>query len=136
MFYSPVAWSEDRSPRPGDSSGNRAVVHHAGVFVVDLPEGATIVDGRLIAPNGKAATDRSEGLAPCRHPRRSPGANKLLVVGARPRVDSHRADVGKRNPRRQVLINWQVHYNRSASPRRIGRASASGSTRWPVRTKC
>src|SRR6267378_1746329 len=53
-----------RRARGGNSGGaGRAVVHHAGVFVVDIPEGATIVDGRLVAPNGKAATDRGEGLA-------------------------------------------------------------------------
>jgi hypothetical protein len=61
MFYTPVPWKEDRFAEVLEiRPGNRAVVHHAGVFVVDLPEGATVVDGRLIAPNGKAATHRAD----------------------------------------------------------------------------
>src|SRR3954468_1043385 len=63
MFYSKVPWSEDRFAETLEiRPGNRAVVHHAGVFVVDIPEGASIVNGRLVMPDGKAATDRG-GLA-------------------------------------------------------------------------
>src|SRR5262249_939046 len=60
MFYSKVPWAEDRFAETLEiRPANRAVVHHAGVFVVDIPEGASIVDGRLVLPNGKAATDRA-----------------------------------------------------------------------------
>src|SRR5829696_10095166 len=53
MFYSKVPWTEDKFAETLEiRPGNRAVVHHAGVFVVDIPEGATIQDGRLIAPTG------------------------------------------------------------------------------------
>src|SRR5438093_1131146 len=49
MFYSPVPFAEDRFAETLEiRPGNRAVVHHAGVFVVDIPEGASIDDtGRL-----------------------------------------------------------------------------------------
>ena len=111
MYYSPVPWSEDKFAETLEiRPGNRAVVHHAGVFVVDLPEGAKVVDGRLVAPNGKAATDRGEGLAGRADTTALPGANKLLSWVPGRGVDSHRADVGKRIPAGKY-INWQLHYN-------------------------
>src|SRR3954447_5146098 len=64
MFYSKVPWSEDRFAETLEiRPGNRAVVHHAGVFVVDIPEGASIVNGRLVMPDGKPSTDRGAGAA-------------------------------------------------------------------------
>jgi len=111
MYYSPVPWPEDRFAETLEiRPGNRAVVHHAGVFVVDLPEGAKVVDGRLVAPNGKAATDRGEGLAGRADTTALPGANKLLSWVPGRGVDSHRADIGKRIPAGKY-INWQLHYN-------------------------
>src|SRR3954469_8967569 len=84
MFYSKVPWNEDRFAETLEiRPGNRAVVHHAGVFVVDIPEGATIKDGRLVAPGGKAATDRAgdaQAVAAARvntNDTALPGANKL-----------------------------------------------------------
>ena len=130
MFYSPVPWSPKiASPRRSRFAPATArVVHHAGVFVVDIPEGAKIVDGRLIAPDGKAATDRGEGLAGRADTTALPGANKLLSWVPGRGVDSHRADIGKRIPAGKY-INWQVHYNPIGKPRRTARGSASGSTR-------
>jgi mono/diheme cytochrome c family protein len=116
MFYSPVPWSEDRFAETLEiRPGNRAVVHHAGVFVVDLPEGASVVNGRLVEPSGKAATDRGEGLAGRADTTALPGANKLLSWVPGRGVDSHRADVGKRIPAGKY-INWQVHYNPIGTP--------------------
>src|SRR3954467_2796294 len=116
MFYSKVPWSEDRFAETLEiRPGNRAVVHHAGVFVVDIPEGATIKDGRLVAPGGKAATDRGEGLAGRADTTALPGANKLLSWVPGRGVDSHRADVGKRIPAGKYL-NWQIHYNPIGKP--------------------
>jgi mono/diheme cytochrome c family protein len=116
MFYSPVPWSEDRFAETLEiRPGNRAVVHHAGVFVVDLPEGAKVVNGRLVEPGGKASTDRGEGLAGRADTTALPGANKLLSWVPGRGVDSHRADVGKRIPAGKY-INWQVHYNPIGKP--------------------
>jgi hypothetical protein len=126
MFYSKVPWSEDRFAETLEiRPGNRAVVHHAGVFVVDIPEGATIVDGRLVLPGGKAATDRagdSAALAAASASSRVntndtalPGANKLLSWVPGRGVDSHRADIGKRIPAGKY-INWQLHYNPTGKP--------------------
>src|SRR5882762_11633693 len=64
MFYTKVPFAEDRFAETLEiRPRNRAVVHHAGVFVVDIPEGAKIVDGRLVLPDGKAPTDRGQAIA-------------------------------------------------------------------------
>ena len=101
-----IRFAETLEIRPG----NRAVVHHAGVFVVDIPEGATIVNGRLVLPDGKASTDRGAGAAGRADDTALPGANKLLSWVPGRGVDSHRADIGKRIPAGKY-INWQIHYN-------------------------
>ena len=111
MFYSKVPWSEDRFAETLEiRPGNRAVVHHAGVFVVDIPEGATIVKGRLVMPDGRASPDRGAGGAGRADDTALPGANKLLSWVPGRGVDSHRADIGKRIPAGKY-INWQIHYN-------------------------
>jgi hypothetical protein len=117
MFYSKVPFTEDKFAEVLEiRPGNRAVVHHAGVFVVDIPEGATIDEhGRLVAPNGKAATDRGEGLAGRADVTALPGANKLLSWVPGRGVDAHRADIGKRIPAGKY-INWQIHYNPIGKP--------------------
>ena len=116
MYYSPVPWKEDRFAEMLEiRPGNRAVVHHSGVFVVDIPEGATIVNGRLVMPDGKASTDRGAGAAGRADETALPGANKLLSWVPGRGVDQHRADIGKRIPAGKY-INWQVHYNPIGKP--------------------
>jgi predicted CXXCH cytochrome family protein len=74
MFYSKVPFAEDRFAEVVElRPGNRGVVHHAGIFLVDIPEGTHIVDGRLIGEDGKVIGDRgsaglprTEGMGLCR----------------------------------------------------------------------
>jgi hypothetical protein len=116
MFYSPVPFKEDRFAETLEiRPGNRSVVHHAGVFVVDIPEGARIVDGRLIMADGKTSTDRGQGTAGRADEAALPGANKRLSWVPGRGVDSHRSDIGKRIPAGKY-INWQVHYNPTGKP--------------------
>jgi hypothetical protein len=116
MFYSKVPFAEDRFAETLEiRPGNRAAVHHAGVFVVDLPEGARVVDGRLVMPDGKLSTDRGAGAAGRADDTALPGANKLLSWVPGRGVDSHRADIGKRIPAGKY-INWQLHYNPTGKP--------------------
>ena len=116
MFYSKIPFSEDKFAETLEiRPGNRAAVHHAGVFVVDIPEGAKIVDGRLVMPDGKASTDRGQGVAGRADEAALPGANKLLSWVPGRGVDSHRADIGKRIPAGKY-INWQLHYNPTGKP--------------------
>ncbi len=44
MFYSKVPFTEDRFAEDrGAAAEQRQVLHHAGIFFVDIPEGSTIV---------------------------------------------------------------------------------------------
>jgi len=116
MFYTPVPFKDDRFAETLEiRPSNRSVVHHAGVFVVDIPEGAKIVEGRLVMPDGKASTDRGQGIAGRADVTALPGANKLLSWVPGRGVDSHRADIGKRIPAGKY-INWQMHYNPIGKP--------------------
>jgi hypothetical protein len=117
MFYSKVPFAEDRFAETLEiRPGNRGAVHHLGVFVVDIPEGARIDEqGRLITRDGKPSTDRGEGVAGRADTTALPGANKLLSWVPGRGVDTHRADIGKRIPAGKY-INWQVHYNPTGKP--------------------
>ena len=43
MFYSKVPWTEDKFAEIVElKPSNRAVLHHAGIFFVDIPEGASL----------------------------------------------------------------------------------------------
>jgi mono/diheme cytochrome c family protein len=116
MFYSPIPFTEDKFAETLElRPGNRAVVHHAGLFVVDIPEGTTIVNGRLIGPDGKVVGDRGSTALPRTQGMGLPGSSKLLSWVPGRGVDSHRQNVGKRIPAGKYL-NWQVHYNPTGKP--------------------
>jgi mono/diheme cytochrome c family protein len=115
-FFSKIPFTEDKFAEVLElRPGNRAVVHHAGVFVVDIPEGAKIVDGRLIGAAGKPIGERTEAGLPKTDEGTLPGSSKLLSWVPGRGVDAHRADVGKRIPAGKY-INWQVHYNPTGKP--------------------
>src|SRR5215204_7225683 len=55
MFYSKVPWTEDKFAEIVElKPSNRAVLHHAGIYFVDIPEEASIVNGRIVDKDGKA----------------------------------------------------------------------------------
>jgi mono/diheme cytochrome c family protein len=116
MFYSKIPFPEDRFAEVLEiRPSNRAVVHHAGVFVVDIPEGTTLVNGRLIGADGKVIADRESPGLPRTEGMGLPGSTKLLSWVPGRGVDAHRPNVGKRIPAGKY-INWQVHYNPTGKP--------------------
>jgi mono/diheme cytochrome c family protein len=116
MFYSPIPFKEDRFAEVLElRPGNRSVVHHAGIFVVDIPEGTTLVNGRLIDKDGKVIGDRGSAGLPRTEGMGLPGSSKLLSWVPGRGVDAHRPTVGKRIPAGKY-INWQVHYNPTGRP--------------------
>ena len=92
-FYTKVPFDTDRFAQVVElRPGNRGVVHHAGIYFVDLPEGATIdKDGRMILPEGRRGGARNAEFG-------LPGSSKLLSFVPGRGVDQHREDVGKRIP--------------------------------------
>jgi len=115
MFYSKVPWSEDRFAEVVElRPGNAKVVHHAGIFFVDIPEGASLVDGRIVGPDGNVIGDRGSAGLPSTEGG-LPGSSKLLSWVPGRGLDRHRADVGKRIPAGKY-VNWQIHYNPTGKP--------------------
>ena len=111
MFYSKIPFTEDKFAEMLEiRPDNRAVLHHAGVFVVDIPEGGQIVNGRLVAADGKIADDRARSDFRAEAAMGLPGSNKLLSWVPGRGLDRHRPDIGKRIPAGKYL-NWQLHYN-------------------------
>ena len=109
---------------------NRAVVHHAGVFFVDIPGRRD--DRRRPAGRCRTArrsTDRGAGTAGRADVTALPGANKLLSWVPGRGVDSASRGHRQAHSRRQVhQLADALQPDRQAA-RRIARASASGSTR-------
>ncbi len=99
---------DSRSPRTSSPRcsrlrpSNRAVVHHSGVFVVDIPEGAQIVEGRLVGPDGKPFMERTEAGLPKTETGTLPGASKLLSWVPGRGLDVHRAERRQAHPGRQI----------------------------------
>jgi cytochrome c553 len=116
-FFSKIPFAEDRFAEVLElRPGNRAVVHHSGVFIVDIPEGAKIVDGRLLKADGTPFMERTEsGLPRNEVDGALPGASKLLSWVPGRGLDIHRSNVGKRIPAGKY-INWQLHYNPTGKP--------------------
>ena len=110
MFYSRVPWTEDRFAEVVElRPGNARVVHHAGIFFVDIPEGANLINGRIVGPDGKVIGDRGSAGLPSTDSG-LPGSSKLLSWVPGRGLDRHRPNVGKRIPAGKY-INWQMHYN-------------------------
>ena len=110
MFYSKVPWNEDRFAEIVElKPSNRAVLHHAGIFFVDIPEGSKIVDGRIVGADGRIIGDRGSRGLPSTDSGLA-GSSKLLSWVPGRGLDHHRPDIGKRIPGGKY-INWQLHYN-------------------------
>ena len=102
MFYSKVPWSEDRFAEVVElRPGNAKVVHHAGIFFVDIPEGANLVNGRIVGPDGKVIGDRGSAGLPSTEGG-LPGSSKLLSWVPGPRSRSSPRERRQAHPGRQV----------------------------------
>jgi hypothetical protein len=110
MFYSKVPWDEDRFAEVVElKPSNRAVLHHAGIYFVDIPEGSSLVNGRIVDKDGKVIGDRGSRGLPSTDSG-LPGSSKLLSWVPGRGLDRHRPNIGKRIPGGKY-INWQLHYN-------------------------
>jgi hypothetical protein len=111
-FYTKVPFPEDRFAQVVElRPGNRSVVHHAGIYFVDLPEGATLdKNGRLLQAEGRRGGARNAEFG-------LPGSSKLLSFVPGRGVDVHRENIGKRIPAGKY-ISWQMHYNPIGTPQK------------------
>ena len=110
-WYSAIPFKEDFffnaiEMRPG----NRAVVHHSGAFLVDLPDGTTIIDGAPHNTNGERLSkqDMEQGGV-------TPFTSKLVSYVPGRGYESYRERAAKRLPA-GGFVEWLMHYNSTGRP--------------------
>ena len=130
-FYVKIPFEEDRfaeilEMRPS----NPAVVHHCGAFVVDLPLGTKVVEGKLVNEHGEPTTRKEADAA--ERARNSEGSenriqqavfnqfnlagtSKLISFVPGRGVERHRPGTGKRITASK-WVKFTMHYNPSGKP--------------------
>ena len=110
-FYEKIPFTEDKFATGVEiRPSNFSVVHHSGVFVVDIPDGYTVKDGYLYdaagkqvppsEPMGKKAVG-GDGLA---------GADKIISYVPGRGYEAHPEGFAKRIPAGKY-VRWVMHYN-------------------------
>lgn len=117
-FYEKIPFSEDKwaagvEIRPS----NFSVVHHSGVYIVDIPDGHTVKDGYMYDPQGKqippsvpmgkkATSGDGTPLA---------GADKIISYVPGRGYEKHPDGFAKRIPANKY-VRWVMHYNPTGQP--------------------
>ena len=117
-FYEKIPFSEDKwasgvEIRPS----NFSVVHHSGVYIIDIPDGYTVKDGYLYDPKGKqvppsvpmgkkATSGDGTPLA---------GADKIISYVPGRGYEKHPEGYAKRIPANKY-VRWVMHYNPTGQP--------------------
>ncbi|MBI3264186.1 MAG: hypothetical protein HYZ58_13700 [Acidobacteria bacterium] len=116
-FFVAVPFAEDRFVEALEIRPSTAgVLHHGGAYVVDLPAGARIVDGRAIAPDGRRLR-RGELRGVGESIFETQGASKLISFVPGRGVERHRPGVAKRIPAGKY-IHFDMHYQPTGKPER------------------
>jgi hypothetical protein len=119
-LYQPVPFDEDRFAEVLEiRPSNPKVMHHGGVYIVDLPEGVTLKDGRVYGANGKELSPSEiRGGRGSRTVFDEPavaGSTKLISFVPGRGLERHRPGTGKRIPAGKY-IQWNLHYQPSGKP--------------------
>ncbi len=115
-FYSKVPFEEDRFVeilefRPS----SQGILHHAGAYIVDIPEGAQIVDGRLVLPDGSKESTAETAPRVEQSVFSLAGTSKLISYVPGRGLERHRPGTGKRVPAGKY-IRWNMHYQSNGRP--------------------
>jgi hypothetical protein len=115
-FYEKIPFGEDKFASALEiRPSNFGVVHHSGVYIVDIPEGYTVRDGYLYDKDGKQVPPsqpmgkRASGDASL------PGADKLISYVPGRGYEEHPSGFAKRIPAGKY-IRWVLHYNPIGQP--------------------
>jgi hypothetical protein len=115
-FYVKAPFTEDvfvkaLEIRPGAPEA----VHHAGVYVIDrIPEGASLVNGRIISAEGKPMSRRDIARANGRQSGRGENDKLLSFVPGRG-YEEYRLGAGQRI-KAGSYINFYMHYQPTGAP--------------------
>lgn len=116
-FFVPVPFQEDRFVEALEiRPGTPGVLHHGGAYVVDLPPGTRIVDGRAIGPDGRRLRrDQIRGVGESVF--ETQGASKLISFVPGRGTERHRPGVAKRIAAGKY-IHFDMHYQPTGEPER------------------
>jgi hypothetical protein len=123
-FYTPIPFKTDRFSRLLEARpGNRSLVHHYTVAVMDLPEGSKLNDlGELIYADGTKQNDQEKKLtadaaAAAAPPARRPTNFKQIVdyVPGRSAIPARTNDIGFRIPAGKY-VQFGMHYQPTGRP--------------------
>ena len=115
-FYEKIPFSEDRFATGVEiRPSNFSVVHHSGVYIIDIPDGYTVKDGYLYDPDGKQVPPSvpmgkkalgGDGLA---------GADKIISYVPGRGYERYPEGYAKRVPANKY-VRWVMHYNPTGQP--------------------
>ncbi|MBL8137248.1 MAG: cytochrome c [Acidobacteria bacterium] len=117
-FYEKIPFSEDKFATSVEiRPSNFSVVHHSGVYIVDIPDGYTVKDGYLYdtdgkqvppsVPMGKKATS-GDGTPLA-------GADKIISYVPGRGYEKYPDGYAKRVPANKY-VRWVMHYNPTGQP--------------------
>lgn len=131
-FFIPVAFSEDRFVEALEiRPSTPGVLHHGGAYVVDLPPGTRLVDGRAIGADGRRLRrDQIRGVGEGAFA--TQGASKLISFVPGRGLERHRPGVAKRIPAGKY-IHFDMHYQPTGKPEHDRTALALWFSKAPVR---
>ena len=96
--------------------GTPGVVHHAGLYVIDhLPEGATLVNGRIIGPDGKPMSRNQ--VARANGGTSTEEIQKLLSFVPGRGYEEYQGDAGQLI-KAGAYIDFYMHYTPSGTPQK------------------
>ncbi len=116
-FYTKIPFDTDHFAEVLElRPSNPALVHHAGAYVVDIPEGSTIIDGVLVKPDGNAERVNEEqredrgGFQDVFNQLTLDGASKLISYVPGRGLERHRPGTAKRLAAGKY-VKFAMHYN-------------------------
>jgi hypothetical protein len=117
-FYEKIPFSEDKwaagvEIRPS----NFSVVHHSGVYVIDIPDGHTVKDGYMYDPQGKQISPSIPMGKKATSGDGTPlaGADKIISYVPGRGYEQHPEGYAKRIPAGKY-VRWVMHYNPIGEP--------------------
>ncbi len=130
-FFVPVPFSEDRFVEALEiRPSTPGVLHHGGAYVVDLPPGTRIVQGRAIGADGRRLRrDQIRGVG--ESVIATQGASKLISFVPGRGTERHRAGAAKRIPAGKY-IHFDMHYQPTGRPETDQTALALWFSKTPV----
>ena len=115
-FYSKIPFEADRFVEKLELKPSaHGILHHAGAYIVDIPEGAEIVDGLLVMPDGALEATASTAPNTEQSVFSLAGTSKLISYVPGRGMERHKPGTAKRMPAGKY-VRWNMHYQPNGRP--------------------